>query len=308
VDARVVHRNPEEKVMSAPGNPPIVVAVDGSETAAAAALWAAGEAARRHAPLLVFTAYGYEDAAFGGKMYPPSDWLAIKEAEADEVLRMTRATLESAVPGLEIATEASGRGPVPGLLEISGRARILVTGEPVGAIAGLFSGSPDVDLAAKAHCPVVVVRGNESVDGPVVVGTDGSPLSEAAIAWAFEESSLRNAPLVALHTWHDGDTAGLFSDGNVAFQGEDLRDSGRRLLAQRLAGWQEKYPDVRVERRVEHDKPRSRLLSASRGAQLVVVGSRGRGGFTGLVLGSTSQALLHHASCPVMVVRTEKEN
>ncbi|WIY00460.1 universal stress protein [Amycolatopsis mongoliensis] len=293
--------------MSATGNPPIVVAVDGSETAAAAALWAAGEAARRHASLLVFTAYGYEDTAFGGKVYPPSDWLAVKEAEADTLLRRTRAALESAVPGLDVATEASDRGPVPGLLEVSERARILVTGEPVGAIAGLFSGSPDVDLAAKAHCPVVVVRGSESVDGPVVVGADGSPLSEAAIAWAFEEASVRNAPLVALYTWHDGDTAGLFSDGNVAFQGESLRDSGRRLLAQRLAGWQEKYPDVRVERRVEHDRPRDRLLSASRGAQLVVVGSRGRGGFTGLVLGSTSQALLHHAACPVMVVRTEKE-
>ncbi|MBE1495720.1 nucleotide-binding universal stress UspA family protein [Amycolatopsis lexingtonensis] len=291
--------------MSATGNPPVVVAVDGSESAAAAALWAAGEAARRHASLLVFTAYGYEDTAFGGKVYPPSDWLAVKEAEADQLLRQTRATLEAAVPGLAVTTEASDRGPVPALLEVSGRARVLVTGEPVGVIAGLFSGSPDVDLAAKAHCPVVVVRGNESVDGPVVVGTDGSPLSEAAIAWAFEEASIRSAPLIALYTWHDGDTAGLFSDGNVAFQGESLRDSGRRLLAQRLAGWQEKYPDVAVERRVEHDKPRSRLLSASHGAQLVVVGSRGRGGFGGLVLGSTSQALIHHAACPVMVVRTE---
>ena len=293
--------------MSATGNPPIVVAVDGSETAATAALWAAGEAARRHASLLVFTAYGYEDAAYGGKVYPPSDWLAVKEAAADQLLRQTRATLEAAVPGLEIATEASDRGPVPALLEVSARARILVTGAPVGALAGLFSGSPDVDLAAKAHCPVVVVRGSENVDGPVVVGADGSPLSEAAIGWAFEEAAIRKAPLVALYTWHDGDSAGLFQDGNVAFQGESLQDSGRRLLAQRLAGWQEKYPDVQVERRVEHDKPRDRLLEVSRTAQLVVVGSRGRGGFTGLVLGSTSQGLLHHAACPVMVVRTEKE-
>ncbi|GAB3147174.1 universal stress protein [Amycolatopsis stemonae] len=291
--------------MSATGNAPVVVAVDGSESAAAAALWAAGEAARRHAPLLVFTAYGYEDDAFGGKVYPPSDWLAVKEANADQLLRQTRKTLEAAVPGLAVATEASDRGPIPALRAVSERARLLVTGEPVGSIAGLFSGSPDVDLAAKAHCPVVVVRGRETVDGPVVVGADGSPLSEAAIAWAFEEASIRHAPLVAVYTWHDGDTAGLFSDGNVAFQGESLRDSGRRLLAQRLAGWQEKYPDVVVERRVEHDRPRDRLLGASHEAQLLVVGSRGRGGFSGLVLGSTSQALLHHAACPVMVVRAE---
>lgn len=294
--------------MSAWGNLPIVVAVDGSETAAAAALWAAGEATRRHTALLVFTAYGWEDAAFGGKIYPPSDWLKIKEAEAEDMLRETRDTLEAAVPGLEITTEASDRGPVPALLEVSERARTLVTGEPVGAIAGLFSGSPDVDLAARAHCPVVVVRGAESPapDAPVVVGVDGSPLSEAAIAWAFEEASLRNAPLLALHAWHDGDTDGLFTEGNVHFQGEAVEDADRRLLAQRLAGWQERYPDVKVERVVEHDKPRHRLLAASRTAQLIVVGSRGRGGFVGLVLGSTSQALLHHADCPVMVVRAEK--
>ncbi len=291
--------------MSAWGNLPVVVAVDGSETAAAAALWAAGEAARRNTALFVFTAYGFEDAAFGGKVYPPSDWLKIKEAAADDMLRETRGTLEAAVPGLEITTEASDRGPVPALLEVSERARMLVTGEPVGAIEGLFSGSPDIDLAARAHCPVVVVRGDELPDGPVVVGVDGSPLSEAAIAWAFEEASLRNAPLLALHAWHDGDTDGLFTEGNVHFQGEAVEDADRRLLAQRLAGWQERYPDVKVDRVVEHDKPRHRLLAASRTAQLVVVGSRGRGGFTGLVLGSTSQALLHHAGCPVMVVRSE---
>ncbi|WP_439379087.1 universal stress protein [Amycolatopsis lexingtonensis] len=266
--------------MTAPGNPPIV-------------------AARRHAPLLLYSAYGLEDASFGGQVRPPSDWLDVRAAAAGRVLRETRAGLEGAVPGLDIATEASARGPVAGLLEVSGRARILVTGPPVGAIAGLFSGSPAVDLAAGARCPVVVVRGRSPVDGPVVVGTDGSPLSEAAIAWAFEEASLRNAPLVALYAGYDGDTAG-FSGA------ETLPESGRLLLAERLAGWQERYPDVAVERRVEHDKPRHRLLSVSHGAQLVVVGSRGRGGFSGLVLGSTSQALLHHAGCPVMVVRTEK--
>ena len=292
--------------MSAWGNLPIVVAVDGSESAAAAALWAAAEAARRHTALLVFTAYGYEDFAYGGKIYPPSDWLKIKEAAADDLLRETRSTLEAAVPGLEITAETSDRGPVPALLEVSERARVLVTGEPVNALQGLFSGSPDVDLAARAHCPIVVVRGAETAaDAPVVVGVDGSPLSEAAIAWAFEEASLRNAPLIALHAWHDGDTDGLFTEGNVHFQGEAVEDADRRLVAQRQAGWQERYPDVKVERLVERDKPRHRLLAASRTAQLIVVGSRGRGGFAGLVLGSTSQALLHHAGCPVMVVRTE---
>ncbi|MFI5615703.1 universal stress protein [Amycolatopsis sp. NPDC051903] len=289
--------------MTAPGKSPVVVAVDGSETAAAAAVWAVGEAARRHTPLVLLTAYGFDDTWFGSTADMPPDWIALKRAEAEALLHRTRETLEALVPGLPIWTEATDRGRVPALLVASERARILVVGEPIGALLGLFSGSPGLDLAAKARCPVVVVRGRESVDGPVVVGVDGSPLSEAAIGWAFEEASLRNTHLVALHTWHDGDLSHT-GIGSGVFPGESLPETGRRLLAQRLAGWQEKYPDVPVERRVDHDKPRHRLLALSHTAQLLVVGSRGRGGFAGLVLGSTSQALLHHANCPVMVVRS----
>ncbi|QYN26571.1 universal stress protein [Amycolatopsis sp. DSM 110486] len=291
--------------MTAPANAPIVVAIDGSETTTAAAVWAVGEALRRHAPLLVFTAYGLEDASFGGKAYPPSDWLAVKQAEAEGWLHRTRETLDAVVPGLRISTEATDRGPVPALLDASERARILVVGEPTGPLLGLFSGSPAVDLAAKAHCPVAVVRGHETIDGPVVVGVDGSALSDAAIGWAFEEASLRNTRLVALHTWHDSDLSQT-RFGSVMLPAENHHETGHRLLAQRLTVWQEKYPDVPVERLVEQDKPRHRLLALSSDAQLVVVGSRGRGGFTGLVLGSTSQALLHHAQCPVMVVRSER--
>ncbi|QRP42892.1 universal stress protein [Amycolatopsis sp. FDAARGOS 1241] len=289
--------------MTAPGKSPVVVAVDGSETATAAAVWAVGEAARQHAPLLLLTAYGFDDTWFGSTADMPSDWIAVKRAEAEALLRRTCETLEAVVPGLPVWTEATDRGRVPALLMVSERARVLVLGEPIGPLLGLFSGSPGLDLAAKAHCPVVVVRGRETVDGPVVVGVDASPLSDAAIGWAFEEASLRNTRLLALHTWHDGDLSHT-GVGSGMFQFESLQETGHRLLAQRLAGWQEKYPDVYVERQVEHDKPRHRLLALSHNAQLLVVGCRGRGGFAGLVLGSTSQALLHHASCPVLVVRS----
>ncbi|MEV4603337.1 universal stress protein [Amycolatopsis sp. NPDC049253] len=291
--------------MTAPGKSPVVVAVDDSEAATAAAVWAVGEAARRHAPLVVLTAYGFDDTWFGSTADMPSDWIAVKRAEAEALLRRTRETVEAFVPGLDVSTEATDRGRVPALLIASERARILVVGEPIGPLLGLFSGSPGVDLAAKAHCPVVAVRGQETVYGQVVVGVDGSPLSEAAIGWAFEEASLRKTDLIALHTWHDGDLSHT-GFGSGMLQRERLEETGHRLLAQRLAGWQEKYPDVYVERQVDHDKPRHRLLALSHNAQLLVVGSRGRGGFAGLVLGSTSQALLHHADCPVMVVRSEK--
>jgi len=137
-----------------------------------------------------------------------------------------------------------------------------------------------------------------------VVGVDGSPTSEAAIAMAFEEASLRNVDLVAVHAWTD-----FSSDYSYAYAHQFLMDWNRveteeqELLAQRLAGWQEKYPDVMVHRAVTRDRPVHHLLEHAAQAQLLVVGSRGRGGFSGMLLGSTSQALIYHAPCPLLVVR-----
>ena len=160
-------------------------------------------------------------------------------------------------------------------------------------------------MTAQASCPVVVVRGSEP-DGtapppePVVVGVHGSPTSEAAVAFAFEEASLRRVSLVAVHVWQD-----RLVEAAVAplLDWEAIESDERQVLAERLAGWSSKYPDVAVRRLVAYDRPARSLVEESGRAQLVVVGSRGRGGLHGLVLGSVSQALLHHAHCPVAVVR-----
>lgn len=141
----------------------------------------------------------------------------------------------------------------------------------------------------------------------MVVGVDGSPNSEAAIAVAFEEASFRKAPLVAVHAWVDVVYDSTESAARLMPQWETLQPTEERLLAQRLAGWQEKYPDVEVQRKLVRDRPRHVLLDESDRAQLLVVGSRGRGGFAGMLLGSTSQALVHHSSCPVLVVRPERK-
>ena len=137
----------------------------------------------------------------------------------------------------------------------------------------------------------------------MVVGVDGSPTSEAATAFAFEAASLRRVPLVAVHVWRD-----VLVDATMApLLDWDVIDSDEReVLAERLAGWSEKYPDVPVRRLVARDRPARALVEESGRAQLVVVGSRGRGGFHGLLLGSVSQALLHHAHCPVAVVRSPR--
>jgi len=158
---------------------------------------------------------------------------------------------------------------------------------------------------------VAVVRaaplGGWPADGPIVVGIDGSPASEEAIAFAFHEASLRGCELVAVHTWNEVFIDTELSFERIAFDTTVLREHERELLAQRLAGWQEKYPDVRVHRVVEQNRPVRALLEHGADAQLILVGSRGRGGLAGTLLGSTSQALVHYAPCPLIIARPRDE-
>jgi nucleotide-binding universal stress UspA family protein len=144
-----------------------------------------------------------------------------------------------------------------------------------------------------------VVRGAAAQRGPVVVGVDGTPANDHVIGWAFERAGLDDADLIAVHVWHPRISGiGLGEADRL-----ELTSVHHRLLAERLAGWQEKYPDVHVERVVAEGQVARRLADYADTARLLVVGSRSRGGFAGLLLGSTSQTLLHHAPCPVTVVR-----
>jgi nucleotide-binding universal stress UspA family protein len=179
-----------------------------------------------------------------------------------------------------------------------------------GQVEGLLAGSVTVALAAHAACPVVVVRGDErdpadAVGLPVVVGVDGTPVSEAAIAFAFEAAAARAVPLVAVHVWTElAVTRAMepYVDWDAIRQEEKQRlDRG---LGDLLAQWSDKHPDVPVRRIIAHDRPGRYLVEQSGEAQLVVVGSRGHGELAGLVLGSVSNALVHRARCPVAVVRS----
>jgi nucleotide-binding universal stress UspA family protein len=173
----------------------------------------------------------------------------------------------------------------------------------------MLAGSTAVALVAHGHCPVAVIRGRTPdgippAGGPVVVGLDGSPASEAAVAIAFDEASLRGADLVAVHTCSEYQSDSGYAYARqfvVDWDAIDVRE--REVLAERLAGWQEKYPDVLVRRVVARDRPVRALLEQTAEAQLLVVGSRGHGGFTGMLLGSTSQALIYHGTCPLLVAR-----
>jgi nucleotide-binding universal stress UspA family protein len=126
-------------------------------------------------------------------------------------------------------------------------------------------------------------------------------VSEAALAYAFEAADARSAELVVVYAWRD-----LLLDQSTPLD-EAIEQQGRAELAERLAGWGAKYPDVPVRRVVVRDIPARAIVEQSVTAQLVVVGSHGRGSLGGLLLGSVSNAVLHRAECPVVVVRASAD-
>lgn len=292
------------------GPRPVVAGVDGSTSSTRAVRWAAAQAAAWGSPLRLVHAnvwpwiYQPEVAGLAGDYTQ-----ALRNAAYDWLRQAADAAVEVA-PGLQVETELIAASPGQLLVEESGRARLIVVGSRgLGGFTGLLVGSTTVALAAHGHCPVAVVRGLDDepspTAGPVVLGVDGSEASEAAIAFAYEAASLRKATLIAVHAWSDVSIPASFVPAPPMYDWPLIQDDEERLLAQRLAGWQEKYPDVHVRRVVTEGRPAHSLLQAAVGAQLIVVGSRGRGGLSGLLLGSTSQALVHHAPCPVVVVRPE---
>lgn len=284
----------------------IVVGVDGSESAVHAVRWAAAEARRRGAGLRLVHVYstpvgyppGFVDPHLlrDSLMAQGKEWLSRAEEEAGQI-----------ASGLAVEVVEIEGTTVPVLVRESARAALLVLGSRgLGGFTGLVVGSTAVEVVPRAHCPVVVVRGVER-DGPVVVGVDGTPVGEGAIGFAFAEASVRGVDVVAVHTWTDLVMETAFADGAAVLDFAPLAQQAEEVLGERLAGWQERYPEVGVIRVVSRERASRALLRHAEDAGLVVVGSRGRGGFRGLLLGSTSQHLLHHAPCPVAVVRTRPE-
>ena len=279
---------------------PILAGVDGSESALDAVRWAAAEAQELRAPLHLITVFGWVPVPEPEDPFRSSSgaWESLRE-NAEKTLAAAAAEVRGVAPEVEVTTELLAGAPADLLVTASARARLLVVGHRgAGGFATLVLGSVGAAAAAHAACPVVVVRGEPRPTGPVVVGVDGSRLSEAALEFAVDAALRRRTTLVAVHAWQDTADprlAPLIDGDAVAVEAA--------VLAERLAGWQDKHPDLAIERRVVRDSPAQELTALSEGAQLVVVGSRVRGGFAGLLLGSVSQALLRHAACPVAVVR-----
>jgi nucleotide-binding universal stress UspA family protein len=287
----------------------IVVGVDGSLQSLHAVDWATREAVARRCPLRIVHAFLWPllNVPTGPPAGGPPD-AGLRNA-AEGILAAAADRARRVAPALEISTDLPVCSPAAALVEASHEAGLVVVGHRgLGGFTGLLVGSVGVQTAAHADCPVVVVRGSNAVDpgpavGRVVVGVDGSPLSDLAIDFAFSHAALHGLSVAALHVQQRPHVTVPGDQPLPGPDGEDRGDHETRLLTDALAGYDEKYPGVPVHRKIELGRPSEVLVAESAGAALTVVGSRGRGGFAGLLLGSTSQTVLQHAAGPVAVVR-----
>lgn len=282
---------------------PVLVGVDGSSTALDAVRWAGAEAGRRRAPLRMVAAFPWPAGGDTGLRLRGSAYRSTMRDQCDRELEEAVAAAAEEFPDVEVSGTVEVGYPVAVLAKVAEQAQLLVLGDRGrGGVAGLLLGSVAVSMAVHAACPVVVVRGRGSraQDGPVVVGVDGSPASESAIAFAFAAADARDTELVAVHTWNN-----LMADPGfpTVHANEELEAPERELLAERLAGWSEQYPGVRVTEIVRRARTAPLLVDFSTRAQLLVVGSHEHDALVGMVLGSVSHAVIHHADCPVAVVR-----
>ena len=293
------------------GIKPIVVGVDGSESASAAVAWAARAAAALSLPLHIVTVV-HIPAFYYTEPYLAESFKEELEDTAKARLGSARVHAKQTVDEpLDITTEQHEGKVSQTLIELSAHAHMVVLGSRGhGEFTGLLVGSTTSAVAAHGHCPLVVVRGRTMdgqppTEGPIVVGIDGSESSKAAVEVAFEQAAARGASLVAVNVWSDVSVQPSLGASPEDALWSSIQTGEEVVLSERLAGYQERYPDVTVERVVARDRPVRVLSEFAEKAQLIVVGSRGRGGFTGMLLGSTSNALLHTADCPVMIVRPE---
>ncbi|WFE35057.1 universal stress protein [Micromonospora sp. WMMD975] len=284
-------------------NRPVVAGVDGSPSSLAAADQAAAAAVARSRPLLLVHGY-LHPLGYGVPLNPYDVGVPAPTAEAEKMLERVAADLADRHPGLRVEVRQVAGGPGAALVEESRRAELVVVGSRgVGGFTGLLLGSVGGQLAQHGHCPVLVVRPAEQpipVGGPVLVGVDGSESAGYAVELAADEADRRDAELVLVHVAAPERDA----TGPRAAAGADAADRAEaaELLSAAAERIRTAHPGLRVTERAMVDaSPETALRDASGEASLVVVGSRGRGGFAGLLLGSVSQALVQHAHCPVLV-------
>lgn len=278
----------------------VVVGADGSENGVAAVRWAAGAAVAYGLPLTVL--HARPDA-----MAEPT-----LVSEPAGVLGSAVALARAHAPGLEVRALQMPEAPVQSLLAAGESADVLVLGSRgIEGFRGLLLGSTTMHVAPYAHCPVVVVHsgmeggvpfedfeGYPGNPGQVVLGYDGSPASNRAAAFAFRHAEAIGCGVVAVSVEPGrGEPETESIDPENATPGSDTSAFHSPVIVTASS-----FPDVPVSFVAGTGRPAEVLLSQAVGAELLVVGSRGSGGFSGLIMGSVSQKVLAHAGCPVAVL------
>jgi nucleotide-binding universal stress UspA family protein len=289
----------------------ILVGVDGSAAALVAVRWAARDAALRNVPLTLVHAVDaplpewFEGTALAGSGHSQ------EQRAHDRIESAIKVAEESAgeCGPVQIDSKVFHSAAVPTLVDLSREAEMIVVGwrGHGGGLARSLLGSVSSALVHHAHCPVAVIREHNTIvanaaRAPVLVGIDGSSASEVATAIAFAQASRRGVGLTALHAWMDPRVSGSRKLVQNAKWDAELSEE-EETLAERLAGWHERYPEVSIRHRVEIGDPARWLIEASERAQLVVVGSHGCGWFSGRLLGSVGAAVVNRAKIPVIVAR-----
>jgi nucleotide-binding universal stress UspA family protein len=279
----------------------IVVGVDGSESSRHAVEWAVDEARARNLSVHLLSAWSSD---YGAEALGPL--VPTIEDDCRSLLDTTAAEVRRGSPEVSVTTESVHSQPASALIVASRHADTIVVGaRGLGAVREAFVGSTSMQVAAYASGPVVVVRevAGSGTAHRVVVGVDGSDLSVDATGYAFAYAAQRGLGLTVIHAWDIHAYTGGVAISALADVWADLETEQEVIAAVAVAGWQEKYPEVDVRTHVLRGRPADLLVDASERAALVVVGSRGRGGFRGLLLGSVSRNVLHRAHCPVAVLR-----
>ncbi|WP_432193138.1 universal stress protein [Streptomyces sp. bgisy027] len=267
---------------------PVVVGVDGSVASLEAVDWAAAEAGRHQVPLHLLHA-------------------AADDREASDVIDAASERVREAAPTVRLSSELRHQDAASALVDKGRNAFALVLGSRgLGGLAGMLLGSVGLAVAARADCPVVVVRGAADHRGvrfgTVVVGVEDGESSGTAVRFAFREARVRRCRLVAVHARNTPFGAFTTPQAPSRYALEAQQRPPEQVLDDALRGSAEQYGDAPVSRRVIEGPARQALLEAASGADLLVVGARRRQGHLGLQLGLINHAVLHHAPCPVVVV------
>ncbi|MFF8843385.1 universal stress protein [Streptomyces sp. NPDC015127] len=267
---------------------PLVVGIDGSEASLEAVDWAADEAARHEVPLLLVHA-------------------GAPHHEATALIGVASDRARTGAPRVRLSSEVLHEDAASALVHKGRNAFALVLGSRgLGDLAGMLLGSVSLAVAARADCPVIVVRGGakyrDARFGSVVVGVEEGEGSGTALEFAFREAQVRHCRLVAVHAWSPTFRAALESPPASGYALENQRRPPAQVLDDALRGPAERYRDIPVSRRVVEASARQVLLEAASDADVLVVGARRRHGHIGLQLGLINHAVLHHAPCPIAVV------